>query len=134
MPQDAILVVAGVIRDGHKILITQRFDSDEGLGLWEFPGGKVELGESEQEALARELFEELGVEVEVGAFQLETRHTYPTKTICLRSYECTITSGEITLHCHQAMAWVDANALGDYRFSSADKPLVAKLQSKKNPS
>lgn len=127
MTDSVIRVVAGVLSEGDKFLITQRHN-DEG-GLWEFPGGKVEAGESEPEALIRELREELGVDVEIGEFALETLHHYPTKSILLRSYYCRKGSGDIQLNCHQAMAWVTKNSLDDYTFSDADKPLVKLLQS-----
>ncbi|OEE70090.1 thiamine-phosphate phosphorylase [Enterovibrio norvegicus FF-33] len=123
-----ILVVAGVIADGQRVLITQRYDQDSEAGLWEFPGGKVEEGETDQEALARELIEELSVEVKVGDFLLETLHHYPNKSILLRSYSCEVLKGDVTLHCHQAMAWVSPEALSRYTFSGADKPLVRQLQ------
>ncbi|WP_407332596.1 (deoxy)nucleoside triphosphate pyrophosphohydrolase [Enterovibrio sp. 27052020O] len=123
-----ILVVAGVIKNGDRVLITQRHDQGDELGLWEFPGGKVEAGETDQEALARELNEELDVEVAVGGFLLETLYHYPNKSILLRSYLCESFVGDITLHCHQAMAWVSFNALSQYTFSGADQPLVKYLQ------
>lgn len=125
MSSDVILVVAGVITDGDKVLITQRTENEG--GLWEFPGGKVEPGESETEALARELWEELNVKVSVGEYLTETLHHYPTKSILLKSYRCKHVEGEITLHCHQSMAWVTKAQLDDYTFSDADKPLVALL-------
>lgn len=128
MTTSPILVVAGVITDGDSILITQRFDHEG--GLWEFPGGKVEQGETEPEALARELLEELSIKVEVGEYLTETLHHYPTKSILLKSYRCKLVEGELTLHCHQAKAWVSQSELDDYIFSDADKPLVALLKRK----
>lgn len=109
-----------------KILITQRHDDDG--GLWEFPGGKVEAGETEPQALARELQEELDAVVAVEDFVLETLHHYPSKSILLRSYYCRLLEGDITLHCHQAKAWVSKDSLSAYPFSDADKPLVRVLQ------
>lgn len=126
MSSDVILVVAGVITDGDKVLITQRAENDG--GLWEFPGGKVEPGESEPEALVRELWEELDVKVSVGEYLIETLHHYPAKSILLKSYRCKRVEGDITLHCHQNMAWVTKVQLDDYTFSDADKPLVELLK------
>ncbi|MDD1794273.1 (deoxy)nucleoside triphosphate pyrophosphohydrolase [Enterovibrio makurazakiensis] len=123
-----VLVVAGVITDGERVLITQRHGVEGEAGLWEFPGGKVEAGETDQEALVRELVEELAINVEVGEFLVETLHHYPTKSILLRSYRCLAVAGEFTLHCHQAMAWVSPAELDRYSFSGADLPLVSYLQ------
>ncbi|WP_028022860.1 (deoxy)nucleoside triphosphate pyrophosphohydrolase [Enterovibrio calviensis] len=123
-----ILVVAGVITEGDRVLIAQRHGVDGETGLWEFPGGKVEAGETEQEALARELMEELGLSVAVDDFLVETLHHYPAKSILLCSYRCKAVAGDITLHCHQAMAWVLPNELDRYCFSGADLPLVKHLQ------
>ncbi|CZF77711.1 CTP pyrophosphohydrolase [Grimontia celer] len=123
-----ILVVAGVLTDGDKILITQRFDNEG--GLWEFPGGKVEQGESEPGALVRELWEELGIKVKVGEYLTETLHHYPAKSILLKSYRCELVEGDIALHCHQAKAWITPSESDAYTFSDADKPLVELLKNK----
>ncbi|MBE1276765.1 (deoxy)nucleoside triphosphate pyrophosphohydrolase [Enterovibrio baiacu] len=127
MTDKPLWVVAGVVTDGERVLITQRHDTEEAKGLWEFPGGKVEAGETEPEALARELKEELDITVAVGDFLTETLHHYPNKSVLLRSYRCRCETGNITLLCHQAMAWVTASELVDYDFSDADKPLVSLL-------
>ncbi|PMN73735.1 (deoxy)nucleoside triphosphate pyrophosphohydrolase [Enterovibrio norvegicus] len=128
MMEKPLWVVAGVVTDGERVLITQRHDTEDAKGLWEFPGGKVEAGETEPEALSRELKEELDVTVEVGEFLTETLYHYPTKSVLLRSYRCRCEAGEITLHCHQAMVWVTPSELAEYVFSDADKPLVSLLR------
>ena len=95
-----IEVVAAIIRKGDRILATQR-----GYGAWkdwwEFPGGKMEPGESRQEALARECREELAVELDVGAAFMDVTHEYPDLTVHLTLFEARIRSGELTLHLRQ---------------------------------
>ena len=123
-----IEVAAGLVfRDGQ-LLITQRRPQDHLGGLWEFPGGKREAAETFEECLRRELQEELGVEVEVGALLDEISHTYPEKSVHLKFYRCTLLSGEPQpLDCH-AVAWVTQAQLRDYEFPAADVQLLAMLE------
>ena len=121
-------VSAGLIfRDG-KLLITQRYaDSPQG-GLWEFPGGKREPGETFEQCLARELREELGVEASVGEVFEDIVHAYPQSVIHLKFFVCRLEGGEPrTLGC-SAIAWVSRSALKDYEFPAADGRLLEKLR------
>lgn len=120
-------VAAGiVVRDGT-ILITRRKAGSHLAGLWEFPGGKLEPGETWAAGLVRELREELGIEVEVGALQFETTHEYPTKAVHLRFYECRLVTGEPQpLDC-DAVEWVAPDALTRYEFPEADRQLIEVL-------
>ena len=86
-------VVAAVIRRDGKILITQRLDNVDLAGLWEFPGGKVEAGESFDAALQREISEELGVKIRIGHEFFTVDHDYPTKSVRLHFFHCTIVEG-----------------------------------------
>src|SRR4051812_49929296 len=81
-------VAAGLVFEKGKLLITQRRLNDHLGGFWEFPGGKVEKGETFQECLGRELREELGIEVEVGAEIEDITHSYPEKTVRLKFFKC----------------------------------------------
>ena len=123
-----IEVAAGLVfRDGQ-LLITQRRPQDHLGGLWEFPGGKREPAETFEQCLRRELQEELGVEVEVGALLDEISHTYPEKSVHLKFYRCTLTAGEPQpIHCN-ALAWVTQKQLRDYEFPAADVQLLAMLE------
>src|SRR3954453_1513497 len=89
-----ILVVAAIIRRDGRILITRRFDHVHLPGLWEFPGGKVERGESLEAALRREIREELGIDVAVGRKYFTIEHQYPSKVVDLHFFDCTIEHGE----------------------------------------
>jgi 8-oxo-dGTP diphosphatase len=123
-----IEVAAGLVfRDGQ-LLITQRRPQDHLGGLWEFPGGKREPVETFEQCLRRELLEELGVDVTVGKLVDEISHTYPEKSVHLKFYRCTLTSGEPQpIHCH-ALAWVNQKQLRDYEFPAADIQLLAMLE------
>jgi len=124
-PKD-LRVVAALIRDREKssVLLTQRKPGRH-LGLaWEFPGGKVEVGENDAEALIREMHEELGVKVEVGTLCFETRHHYGPRDMHLLVYRCKIVEGNPKALDVNAMEWVAENELLERTFLPADMPLV----------
>jgi mutator protein MutT len=121
-------VVAAIIRRGGQILITQRFDHVHLPGLWEFPGGKVEAGESLQAALEREIMEELGVKIRVHDEFFTVEHDYPTKSVRLHFFNCSIIEGEPQLIEVADMRWVHPQDLGQFDFPPADAELIARLQ------
>jgi 8-oxo-dGTP diphosphatase len=120
-------VVAALIRRGNKVLLTQRWPGRH-LGLtWEFPGGKVEEGESDMEALERELREELGVEAEIGSCCFETRHGYGSREVHLLIFRCKLTEGTPRALDVKAMEWADIDTLADRKFPPADLLFVQEL-------
>jgi mutator protein MutT len=119
-----IRVVAALIRAGGQVLLTQRKPGRH-LGLsWEFPGGKVEAGETDEQALRRELREELGVDVAVGTRCFETRHNYGTREMHLLVYRCRLVDGEPKAIDVNAVEWVAEKRLPERQFLPADLPLV----------
>ncbi len=128
MPMKQIHVVAGVIRDAlGRILLARRTAGRDLAGLWEFPGGKVEPGESPEAALTRELHEELGIQVQVGAPFIRVPQQYPDKRLVLDVREIEGYSGMPKGLDGQALAWAPAHKLGDYPMPPADRPVVAAL-------
>ena len=125
-----IEVSAGLVFRAGRLLITQRRPQDHLGGLWEFPGGKREPGESFEECLRRELREELGVDVLVGARLESITHDYPEKSVHLEFFRCTLRdpAAEPQPHGCHALAWVDAAALARYEFPAADAQLLARLR------
>jgi len=125
---DPLRVVAAVIiRDG-RVLACRRNRERSAGGLWEFPGGKVELSESAEDALAREIREELGVEIEIGA--LIHRATTPTDAVRvdLSSYAARLTDAAPTSSTdHDALRWVRPHRLGELMWAKPDIPVVALL-------
>ena len=122
-------MAAGLIfRDG-KLLITQRKAGSHLAGLWEFPGGKREPGESWDHCLRRELREELAIEVGVGPLFSEVTHAYPEKTVHLRFFVCSLIAGEPQPIDCAAVAWVTAEELTHYQFPAADAVLLEALPS-----
>jgi len=119
-------VISGVQQD--RFLIAKR--RPEGLlgGLWEFPGGKQEDGESMPEALARELQEELGITVEVGEFVVRVRHAFTHFRITLDAYRCRHTGGEPRALGVADFAWVTLEEMADYAFGKADQQIIAALR------
>lgn len=121
-------VTAAILIQDSKVLIGQRKIGKQMGGLWEFPGGKLEEGETPQECLAREMQEEFGIEVNVGEFFEESVYHYETGTIRLLAYRVQWQSGDMNPTDHQDFRWVSFEDLSTYAFVPADKPFVAKLQ------
>ena len=121
-------VVAGVIRDPRgRILLARRTEGRDLAGLWEFPGGKREPGESAEAALARELHEELGIDVEIGAPLIAVPQQYPHKRLRLDVRMISRWRGNAKGHEGQALAWVPPHKLPEYPMPPADRPVVAAL-------
>jgi 8-oxo-dGTP diphosphatase len=119
-----IHVACAIIELRGKVLCTQRSESMSLPLKWEFPGGKIDEGESPEECLKRELVEELGIEISVDQPLPATTHTYPTFTVTLYPFSCTIISGEITLHEHSAMVWQPVEKLHTLDWAEADWPVI----------
>ncbi|WIM89952.1 (deoxy)nucleoside triphosphate pyrophosphohydrolase [Candidatus Mycobacterium wuenschmannii] len=119
------IVVAGAIVVGSRVLIAQRVRPPELAGRWELPGGKVAAGETEPEALARELAEELGVEVAVGDHLADVALS---DTMTLRAYAASLLSGEPQAHDHAALRWVSAAELDAVDWVPADRAFLPALR------
>ena len=120
-------VVAGLIREGGKIFATQRGYGDY-RHFWEFPGGKMEPGETRQQALARELKEELAIDVEVGDFLCTVEHDYPTFHLTMHCFFCTIAGGKAPeLLEHEAARWLRHDELGSVNWLPADVKVIEAL-------
>ncbi len=116
-----------VFREG-KLLITQRQAEAHLGGLWEFPGGKREPGETFEQCLRRELVEELGIEVEVGALLEEITHEYPERCVRLQFFLCRWRAHEPRPLGCPAFAWITREQLGEYSFPAADARLLGRLR------
>ncbi len=124
-----IEVAAALIRDAAgRYLITQRRRGSHLEGLWEFPGGKQEAGESPETCLKRELAEELSASFAVGEKFTTIRWEYPDRTVILHFFRCRLESGTIEPRESQTMAWVAAERLDEFDFPPADRELVARLR------
>ena len=113
-------VVAALIWDGDRFLICQRPEHKARGLLWEYVGGKVEPGETKQEALIRECREELGVTITVGDVFMDVVHEYPDITVHLTLFHASIADGTIRLLEHNAIAWITPAEIPDYDFCPAD--------------
>lgn len=122
-----IEVVAGIISNNNKILCTQRKDVGELALKWEFPGGKIEKGESHQEALKRELEEELDIISLVGEYIMTVNHIYTSFNLIMHVYFIESFKGEITLKEHIDMKWLNTSDLRVLDWAEADIPIVDKL-------
>jgi 8-oxo-dGTP diphosphatase len=130
MARRHIRVVGAMLQnDEGRYLITQRPPKASLPLLWEFPGGRVEEGETDEQALAREIREEMAVDVEVLEQALHTHHDYPTYDIDFRVYRCRMKSAEsaiqhVRVHDHR---WVSLEEMSQYRFPDADAKTLARL-------
>lgn len=124
---EIIEVAAGLVFRRGNLLITQRPAEAHLGGLWEFPGGKREPGETLEQCLQRELNEELGIEVEVGDLLESLTHVYPEKTVCLNFYLCQLSKGEPEPIGCSSLKWVRPNQLRDFEFPPADERILERL-------
>ena len=113
-------VVAGIIYKKNKFLIAKRNIKKTQGGLWEFPGGKVEKGESYEKALIREIKEELNADIQINKYIGETVHHYPEKDIKLIFYKADLISEKIELLEHEDYKWITKNEKDKYQFAGAD--------------
>ena len=121
-------VVAALIEKDGKYLIARRSTGDESvLGKWEFPGGKIEPGESREVALKREIQEELGVDIAIENILCTTEYDYPSFHLTMHSYLCSIASGEIELREHKSARWLRPEELGSVEWLPADKDAISRL-------
>lgn len=120
------VVAAIIIRDG-KIFATQR-GYGEWKGWWEFPGGKIEPGECPQEALVREIREELDAEIEVGELLETVEWDYPDFHLKMHCFICSLVSESVHLNEHEAAAWLTRETLRSVKWLPADEGILAKME------
>ena len=130
--QKYLKVCAALIFDGDKVLLTSRPDHQEHAGYWEFPGGKIEPGETPGQCLVRELREELNIDVMVYDTVYMLEHDYPDKHVSLRFIRCIIKDGQkLQALEQQEYAWVRCDALDAYRLLPADTPVAEFISQKR---
>lgn len=122
-------VVAAIIEQNGKVLATQRGYGDYKDG-WEFPGGKIEPGESKEEAIIREIKEELATEIEVIDFLNKVEHDYPTFHLTMYSFRCRIVKGDVKLLEHEDAKWLSKEELDTVAWLPADIAVVNELKEK----
>ena len=126
--RNSIEVSAALIFHKGKLLITQRHKDSHLGGLWEFPGGKREVGETFEQCLVREIQEELGIKISVGELFEEIIHSYAEKTVRLKFFICELISGDPQPLGCAALKWIGKDELADYEFPAADARLLEKLR------
>lgn len=127
-PLPHIHVACAIIRHNGRILATQRSESMLLPLKWEFPGGKLEPGESPKDCLMRELYEELGITVRIGEGLDPVTHRYPYATITLYPFWCDQPEGQLTLYEHCASCWLPPHELSQLDWADADLPIIAQLE------
>lgn len=124
---NTIKVVAAIIKDNDKIFATKR-GYGEFKGGWEFPGGKVEEGETGEQALKREILEELDTEIEVGELIDTVEYDYPTFHLSMQCFVCGIVSGDLVLKEHESAKWLTKDELYSVEWLPADVGLIPKVE------
>lgn len=117
-------VTCAIIVHDNKVLICQRSAAMKMPLKWEFPGGKIERNESKEGCLRREIWEELGVDIAIGKALTEVAYHYPTFSICLYPFVCTLESGIVQPTEHAQAIWIEAAELLGYDWAEADVPIV----------
>ena len=128
------VVTAGILRNSDgEVLLVRRAKGESLAGFWEFPGGKVEQGEADQECLRRELYEELEIDVEVSNFFEESHYSYDHGEFRLRAYEVDLLAGEPILRVHDQLSWVTPDRLLSFQLAPADIPIARSLSLNPKP-
>ena len=127
MSKKSIKVVAAVIRKGNYVFATQR-GYGEYKDWWEFPGGKIEEGETPENALVREIKEELDSDITVGTLLTTVEHDYPSFHLSMDCYWCNVKSGKITLLEHEAAKWLPLDDLWQVNWLPADVKVVEAIE------
>ena len=122
-----IPVVAGFIRKDDLVLVGKRPEKNSLPQKWEFPGGKIELNESPEIALKRELNEELGIEAEIGELKISCTHTFDDVGIIILFYEVKYFKGEPKPHHHMQIKWVEPDALNDLDIPDSNRKILPRL-------
>ena len=122
-----IKVLCGLIFNSQNQLLITRRGSGDFKGKWEFPGGKLEENETEEQCLKREIFEELNIDINVYYFLMNNSHSYPTFTVELISYVSTVKSGKIKLSDHDKYEWIGIDRLKEFDFLDGDLPIIEKI-------
>jgi 8-oxo-dGTP diphosphatase len=127
-----IVVTAAIITVDKKVLIAQRKSTGNLPNKWEFPGGKVEAGETPESCLKREIMEEFGIEVSVGQFLDESTYAYDFGLIRLLAFRTSWVEGELNPKAHNAIEWVTPDQMSNYDFAPADIPFIDMLKRSEN--
>jgi 8-oxo-dGTP diphosphatase len=122
-----IPVVAGFMKKGNQILVGQRPENNSLAGQWEFPGGKVESGETPEYALQRELSEELGIEATIGELRLACTHSYGDVNILILFYEVLFWKGEPKAKHHLMLEWIHPEELGHRNIPDANRKILDRI-------
>ena len=120
------VVAAIILRDGAYFATQRGYGEFE--GMWEFPGGKIEPGESREDALKREIQEELGVDIYIKELLCTTEYDYPTFHLTMHCYLCSVVSGEIELREHKSARWLTKESLDSVEWLPADLDIIKKLK------
>ena len=117
-------VACAIIEQNGTVLTAQRSAAMSLPLKWEFPGGKIEAGETAEECLIRELREELGVSVFIGSALSPATHSYPDFTVTLYPFTCRLTGGAVSMYEHHALKWVEPQQMSDLDWAAADLPVI----------
>ena len=117
-------VACAIIEQNGTVLTAQRSAAMSLPLKWEFPGGKIEAGETAEECLIRELREELGVSVFIGSALSPATHCYPDFTVTLYPFTCRLTGGTVSMYEHHALKWVEPQQMPELDWAAADLPVI----------
>lgn len=123
-----IEVVAAVIKKGDKYFCAQRKDFGELAKKWEFPGGKIESNETKEQALIREIKEELDTEINIIKYITTVYHQYNSFFLTMHAFECEVVTGELEISEHLDSKWLSKHEMGAYDFAAADIPIIEALK------